>query len=184
LPDPTTTVNALKDASVASPYSLHGIGLTAGVVVTFILGVWNAFSNFQIHRKTIFINTVTTERMKWIEKLRNNISKFVGATHSWTWMRDKEQSTDEIKRELDELRYLIRLQLNPNGSTDQKIQKLISDIPDLACKPDKTDLFSAMDELISETQKLLKDEWDRVKEEAKHGVLRQDKRSCLKKGQP
>jgi len=38
--------------------------LAAGVVVTLVLGVWNAITNHRINRRTNFVNTVTSQRIK------------------------------------------------------------------------------------------------------------------------
>ena len=60
--------------------SLFSNWYAPGIVVTFILGVWNIINNYRINNKTAFINTVTSERVKWIGKLRENISRFCGLT--------------------------------------------------------------------------------------------------------
>jgi hypothetical protein len=49
-----------------------------GILVTLVLGVYNAVQNYRSSRRTTFINTVTSERVKWIEKLRQSISTFYG----------------------------------------------------------------------------------------------------------
>jgi hypothetical protein len=41
-----------------------------GIVLTAILGAWNLANNYRLSRRTAFINTVTAERVKWIERLR------------------------------------------------------------------------------------------------------------------
>ena len=48
--------------------------LGVGVLVTFILGIWNVVANWRSSRRTAFINTVTAERVKWLGTLRENIS--------------------------------------------------------------------------------------------------------------
>ncbi len=58
--------------------------LSLGVILTFLLGVWNIVNNYRTSRRTSFINTVTSERVKWIEKLRENISTFCGLTYTWS----------------------------------------------------------------------------------------------------
>ncbi len=98
-------------------------------------------------------------------------------THTWT--RSKVQGTEEeikILGEIDKLRYLIRLQLNPiteNGipNVDQKIEDLIAKIPDLTDISMRTELDKAINDLIEESQVLLKEEWEKVKLESKEGDL-------------
>ena len=89
-----------------------------GVIFSFVLGLWNIVNNYRMGRKTIFINTVTVERIKWIEKLRDNISTFCGLTHTWRWSElEGKPSEAEVVKQLDKLRYLIRLQLNPGEAS-------------------------------------------------------------------
>ena len=57
--------------------------LLIGVVVTLVLGVWNLIQTQQVMKKTSFINTVTSQRILWIEQLRQDVSKFCGLTHTW-----------------------------------------------------------------------------------------------------
>ena len=79
---------------------------SVGIILTFILGVWNSVNNFRLARRTAFINTVTTERVRWIEKLRDNISAFCGLTH--TWRRSEwDNKTEELKllKQIDKIRY-------------------------------------------------------------------------------
>ena len=149
-----------------------------GIVVTTAIGIWNAINHYRTNKKTAFINTVTSERVKWLDKLRDNISRFCGLTHAWT--RSKIQDTPkeiEILSEIDTVRYLIRLQLNPkfeNGqpNVDKQIEDLIAEIPNLTDDRRRDELDAAINRLIETSQSLLKVEWEKVKSEAKSGDLR------------
>ncbi|MEK7384334.1 MAG: hypothetical protein AAB262_13750 [Elusimicrobiota bacterium] len=148
-----------------------------GIIATAAIGIWNAVNQHKINKKTAFINTVTSERVKWLDKLRGNISGFCGLTHTWT--RSEIQGTPEkiqILKEIDKLRYLIRLQLNPKSDDgkqnfDKQIEDLVAEIPNLTDVRDRDDLEAAIDKLIVASQSLLKEEWEKVKSEAKSGEL-------------
>lgn len=146
--------------------------LAAGIVVTLALGIWNAIVNHQVNRRSTFVNTVTSQRIKWIEQLRQDIASFSGLTYHWCFsdVEGKPQE-HEIIKELDRLRHVIRLRLNPDGIEDQRIEKLIEEIPRLTDPTNQAKLVDALEALTRATQKLLKDEWEKVKQESEHGPL-------------
>src|SRR5271167_314603 len=91
----------------------------SGIIFTLLLGIFNAFQNYQNSKRTTFINTVTSERVKWIEKLRQSISTFCGLAHYWRFSTEPGSIEQRAKiEEIDKLRHLIALQLNPNGAVD------------------------------------------------------------------
>jgi len=104
--------------------------LAAGVVVTLLLGLWNAVVNYRNSRRTNFVNIVTSQRIKWIEQLRQDIGSYCGLTYHWSHseMEGKSGEADMVK-ELDRLRHVIRLRLNPHGEPDRIIENLIEEIP-------------------------------------------------------
>lgn len=150
-----------------------------GILVTFLLGVFNLVHTWWISRKTTFINCVTAERVKWIANLRENIATFCGLTHHFHWSSIDNKEKKNIFEKIDRLRMLIQLQLNPNEEYSRKIIDLVTNkIPDLAGKTggivpidEKPPLDKAIDELVSTSQLLLKQEWNRVKEEAAKGNI-------------
>jgi hypothetical protein len=145
-----------------------------GILLTFLLGVFNLLHTWRITQKTTFINCVTAERVKWITNLRENIAAFCGLTHHFHWSGVENSEQKDIFKQVDRLRMLIQLQLNPNEERSKKIICLITnEIPNLVGKTgglvpidEKPPLDKALDELVSTSQLLLKEEWDRVKEEA------------------
>jgi len=143
-----------------------------GIGVTLILGIWNLWNNYKTTRKNNFINTVTNQRIQWIEQLRQNIASFLGLTHTWctSGVEGKPEET-EILKELDRLRHLIHLRLNADATLDRKIAALTKKIPDLTHTSQQVERQKAMDELASLSQQLLKEEWEKVKKESKDGDL-------------
>ena len=152
-----------------------------GILLTFLLGVWNVINNYRTARRTTFINTVTAERVKWIENLRTNISNFCGLTYTWcaSNLEGKEEEKEIVKK-IDVLRHYIRLQLNPDptATLDREIEKLIADIPKLTHETKQGELKEAINNLVERSQNLLKEEWEKVKQESKRGDLRDDE-NCL-----
>ena len=143
-----------------------------GILLTFILGVWNLVNAYFQTRTTSFINTVTKQRIEWLENIRQDVSAFCGLTHTWCFsnLQGKPEEFDILK-ELDRLRYVIKLRLNPDDDPDIKISSLIDKIPDLTHESNHDQLKKAIHELIDETQSMLKAEWEKVKLEAEEGNL-------------
>lgn len=158
---------------------MKDIFYSIGIFLTFIIGVWNIVNNYRAGRRTAFVNTVTAERVKWIEKLRDNISQFCGLTYTWSFSGlEGTERGREIVEEIDKLRHLIRLQLNPDGELDKTIARLITEIPNLTHETQAEQLKGRLNELVTATQKLLKAEWEKVKAESKRGDLK-DNEHCL-----
>jgi hypothetical protein len=146
--------------------------LAAGVAVTLFLGIWNAIVNHSVSNRTIFINTVTSQRIKWIEQLRQDIGAFCSLTYHWVHTNIENKHEEGILlKEVDRLRHVIRLRLNPEGEHDKAIAELVEEIPRLAAPEKHARLVEALNQMTRTTQLLLKDEWEKVKRESKHGPL-------------
>ena len=146
--------------------------LAAGVVVTLLLGVWNAVVNHRINKRTTFVNTVTSQRIKWIEQLRLDIGAFCGLIYHWSHTDIEGKPTEgEILKEFDRLRHVIRLRLNPDGEHDKAIEALIEEIPHYTSPDRQKELANALERITRSTQALLKEEWEKVKQESEHGPL-------------
>jgi len=76
-----------------------------------------------------------------------------------------------VLKEIDRLRHVIRLRLNPAGEHDKKIERLIDEIPTLTDIRKRQELETALNDLTSTTQLLIKEEWEKVKEESKRGDI-------------
>lgn len=152
--------------------TIYGIS----ILLTFVIGVWNFIQNWRAAKKTSFINTVTAQRVKWLEQLRQDVASFVGLTHNWARSSEKEQDDKaEYLKEMDRLRYVIRLRLNPDDTPDRKIAALIKEIPDLTHESQWDTLKEKLEALTVATQEMLKDEWEKVKLESLEGPVKDKK---------
>ena len=144
-------------------------GLAVGLVALF-LGVMNTIANFRLSRRTTFINTVTSQRIKWIEQLRQDVSSYAGLTFHWvsTDLQDAAKR-QELLQEIDRLQHVIRLRLNPSGEEDKKIAHYLAEIPKHTDRPEV--ISTLLEDLTAATQRLLKEEWDKVKMESQPGPL-------------
>lgn len=146
--------------------------LAVGVLVTLVLGFWNMWANLYTNKRTTFINTVTSQRIKWIEQLRQDIGAFCGLTYHWSHTDlEGKPSEGDLLKEVDRLRHVIRLRLNPKGEHDRAIEALIEEIPRYTDPSRQEELTAALERLVRVSQALLKEEWDRVKRESEEGPL-------------
>jgi hypothetical protein len=138
----------------------------AGVIMTGIVSLLVA-------RRSTYLNAVTAERSKWIDKLRNNIAEMLAVAHELDakLYRDRDgefQSShdyDKLTREAAEKIALLRLQLNPEGSIDRNILSLLAA---LRARVGDQDYSNFERVFVRHVQSLLKEEWEKVKCEA-HG---------------
>ena len=137
--------------------------LFLGVVVTLVLGLYNLRHN----KRTAFINTVTSERVKWIAKLRENISKLYSLSDKW--YRLPQQEWGEMFREIEHLKFEIRLQLNRNDPEDQELERLLERLPNPRQSMTEEQFTILREALLSTSQDMLKREWEKVKQEAEKG---------------
>ena len=104
--------------------------LQAGVVTTLILGLVNLYYNLRAAKRTAFINTVTSERVKWISKVRDNVSLLCSLCDQWMHHRTQE-NTPELQRQIERVKNEVRLQLNAKDPEDQDIERLLGRLPSL-----------------------------------------------------
>lgn len=148
----------------------------AGVMISALI------SKF-ISSRTLYINAVTVERSKWINKLRDNIAQCSGDLRTLSYkvgaaygridlvpLRIDEH--DALVEKINTLISLVSLQLNPFNEIDKNILTILAKMPALAGSPNGQKLRIADELLIKHSQWLLKAEWEKVKSETRGIVLR------------
>lgn len=153
-----------------------------GIILSFVVGSLGLWVGVRNSRKTIFINSITAARIKYISQLRENVADFCGLFYRYKKLIDhnSELSNEKLKvlESSDRLKYLILLHLNPEDDYwDNKIINLIEDII-LKMEDYPADKIN---ELIVITQYLLKLEWEGAKYESRKGVLKNRFKRKLKK---
>ncbi len=145
-------------------------GATATITAAFIAlcgVIFAAFSAFVTGRRSVYISSVTAERSKWIEKLRSNISKLLQVCAAINNEQKDEPAYDEKRNEADGLVSLISLQLNPSDN-DGIDKNLITHLKILVKAAEKNSGFRAEEaKFIRHSQFMLKEEWEKVKSEAR-----------------
>ena len=103
--------------------------------------IGGALASWWVAGRNVYINSITSERSKWLEKLRTSISTFQGAISTYNFRHNMPvvvEATDPIDatkttttvdqaalyEQLEcatQLASNIQLQLNPEGAVDQNI---------------------------------------------------------------
>jgi hypothetical protein len=155
-----------------------GAPVIIGAAIALVGALVSALIAWAISRRTAYLNSVTVERSKWIDKLRMNLAELAGLCaylHYKNSTSSGYQETpehDEILHQIEKVGALIRLQLNPEGVIEQNIIEIVEGIARLAEKRKDFRVFTAHWLLIRHAQWLLKEEWETVKSEAAGSLRR------------
>jgi hypothetical protein len=153
------------------------IPVTVGVIA-FTGVLLSALVSAIVARRGSYITAVTAERSKWIDRLRTNIAELLGALgHVHTKLSvdgayRKEKEYFEDLKTIDTLIATITLQLNPRGSVDTNIIKLLERMPGEVDSSEATRYRDVERALVLHSQRLLKEEWEKVKYEARLAITR------------
>lgn len=140
-----------------------------GIVITFLVSCANLIYSLWSSKQTMFVNTVTASRLKWIDSLRDKVSEFIAVT-SCLLAKDTSQvepSRATLLLQRDTLLHQIVLHLNPHDTEDQKIRALIEHVRKLTGKDGSSpEISESLLQLRDATGSYLKKEWTRVKRES------------------
>lgn len=144
----------------------------AGIGVTLIVSFLNLVYSVRSNKRTTFVNTVTTSRLKWIDSLRDKVSEFIAVTERLLITRSPHVQNDAgaLTLQRDTLLHQIVLHLNPNDSEDKRIKTLVDHVRELTEQGIFTkELSDTLAQLRDATADYLKKEWNRVKTESTNG---------------
>lgn len=118
-----------------------------GVLLTFTGTLFSIYYTRKNIKNTKFIDTVTSERIKWMGIFRERMSEFIsvirttkeydtdliGRTQEYKDKRNKEiyEEKTKLQRDIIALQCKIQLHLNPKGTRDKKILSYVKTLTDL-----------------------------------------------------
>lgn len=145
-----------------------------GAFAGSLLANWASLTN---NRKNLFVNTVTIERAKWRQDLRLAVSELARTTEValgepiWAMATPSSERIGAFHAQ----RISVSLRINPNPQPrDVLDQTILGSLKRLSAAVTDRNRAIATTELgiIEESvQKLLKQEWDKSKREARTGEL-------------
>jgi hypothetical protein len=162
---------------------IAAVGVIISAVIAFAGVIISAVVSKLTSGRSLYINAVTVERSKWIEKLRNNIATCSGDLRTLSYKMERTlamsrvapinlHEQDPLVQKINILISLVSLQLNPSGEIDKNIIKILAEMPALAGSPYGQRRRTADELLIGHSQWLLKAEWEKVKAESRGIILR------------
>lgn len=151
-----------------------------GIIITLIVSVIGLIVGIRNTRKTIFVNSITSSRIQYIQDVRNSISEYCGLFYRYKILLDNDSKLSneklEVLKSIDKLKYQIMLYLNPEDRNwDQKIITLVIEIRERINENPE----DKIKDLIEITQYLLKLEWDGAKLESKNGDINELQKNKL-----
>lgn len=102
-----------------------------GILFTFIVGIAGLVNGLVTTKRTLYVNAVTSERVKWMGDLKEFLAEYLSKTTLYE--QKKLLEGDELNTYLERLIYLrnrIKLHLNPIDEKDKNIIRLIDKIND------------------------------------------------------
>jgi hypothetical protein len=146
------------------------LGPIATITAAFIAlcgVIFAAFSAFVTGRRSVYISSVTAERSKWIDKLRSNIADLLQLCAAINNEQKNMPAYDEKRNKADGLIAIISLQLNPLDE-DGIDKNLIAHLRILVDAAQKDSGFRTEEaKFVRHSQFMLKEEWEKVKSEAR-----------------
>lgn len=103
-------------------------------------------------------------RQKWINDLRDLLSEISGSCLHY-WQAGYEDRTDEEYKRITDLTHQVIFHLNPKDDEHNKLIDVIRRLESSLSKGKDADseFFSAYEELLAQGRKVLKAEWEVVK---------------------
>ncbi|MDM5235326.1 hypothetical protein QUF83_03695 [Bacillus cereus] len=98
-------------------------------IITGLIGLLTLWYNLKNNKKTLFVDTITAERVKWMGQLREHVSEFLTLVtyhNEKSILRDQQEKSEYIDNVV-KLATKIKLHLNYRDRRDQKILKIIDE---------------------------------------------------------
>jgi hypothetical protein len=187
--------------------NIAGITAFCAMAVSFIAVVYTR-SNIKVQK---YIDTITIQRIKWIDTLRNDLSDIISGIYLASYCEQKLNEYDEfmdnvgsdtreqqislekygdklnelknkLKSEINKIELIRKIDLSImrlNQTDDKKLIATLEKSKDyvLAVDYDFNKIEGFIRELRSEVSIVLKNEWEKVKQEVKKGGLISEKRT-------
>ena len=135
-------------------------GVFVTVTVTFVIGLLARRFNY----KHLYAETVSSNRMDWINAWHENISRFIACAEILHKHTKPSAERLKIEKELYEARAMITSRLNLNEDTHVAMLTLLNNF---RIQTTPADFSNQREAVLALAREILKPEWERVKKEAR-----------------
>ena len=140
------------------------VGVMLSVFVTLIINLWQRRYNYH----QLFAETVSKNRMDWINVWRENISKFLACAEILQKCQNaatcEQCKIVEYKKEFYESRVMITSRLN---MSEELHVLMFAAINQISFETTDAEFVAKREYILELARQILKPEWERVKAEAK-----------------
>ncbi|MEQ9618786.1 MAG: hypothetical protein RIG61_06400 [Deltaproteobacteria bacterium] len=148
------------------------VGALVGALSSIAGVLIGSFFSFLTSRRQFQSTVISNKRQEWINTLRDTISEFQSVLVSLNFFIDttgkfneeKQKEYQVIIQKVAFLRSKINLLINPVENDHKELSDLTRNALDMVTKRDMKKLDECMTGLTSVGQRILKHEWERVKE--------------------
>ncbi|MFY0736324.1 hypothetical protein [Aurantimonas sp. NFXS3] len=149
----------------------------AGAVITIFNIAITARTTASVANRAVYINSVTAERSKWIDALRESIADYSGAAERVLARREDPKYVGSVEwaTDVQSLRThmsALKMRLNPRETIAQNLIDAARKLDQAARIHRWADMELASEIMVRHGQWILKYEWNRVKLEAASGKER------------
>ncbi|GHT47459.1 hypothetical protein AGMMS49965_25530 [Bacteroidia bacterium] len=151
------------------------------IIAAMITAVFAFISGILIARKKTFVDAITTQRIQYMNKLKDLIAEFC---YLAVVLQNEKECSRKVKlsEKLTEKQYKIEILLFPYDypEWDGIILKLVNQIADPKADP-KADILVNIEELMLIIQFNGYIEWEGIKQESKKGILAKENTNAIRK---
>lgn len=136
----------------------------AGVILSTFIAWLTVHLTLRFNYKQLFAETVSKNRMEWINVWRENIAKFLSCAKILHNYKTPSEFCLQCEKEMYEARVTVTSRLNLN---EEKHKLLLATMLELNIKETEGRFNAQCEYIESLARDILKPEWERVKSEAK-----------------